>query len=157
MIAEGDSSEVLRVAVGHMPGTALLGESGNVVLAAHRDAFFRRLGELKVGDVVRLTVPGAEHTYRVTFTDVVQPRETWVMEPATRRDNYFNYLLPIPLHRSSSRSVRSSGSPVGRDKLTLVRLGSADSMQGIRLVSGHTWRCGAGAKCSSSRFAPTAH
>ena len=83
MIAEGDTPGVLRVAVGHVPGTALPGQPGNVVLAAHRDAFFRRLGELKTGDVVRISTLGSDHNYQVTFTDVVSPQETWVMRPAT--------------------------------------------------------------------------
>lgn len=83
MIGEGANSQALRLAVGHVPGTALPWQSGNVALAAHRDTFFRRLGELKLGDVIRLTVPGDEYTYRVTFTDIVNPKETWVLQPAT--------------------------------------------------------------------------
>ncbi|MGA8440462.1 MAG: sortase [Candidatus Sulfotelmatobacter sp.] len=43
MVAEGASSRILRVAVGHIPGTALPGQAGNVALAAHRDTFFRHL------------------------------------------------------------------------------------------------------------------
>jgi len=83
MVAEGTSPRVLRVAVGHIPGTALPGQAGNVALAAHRDTFFRRLGELKSGDVIRLTVPGRQYVYSVKFTDIVGPNETWVLEPST--------------------------------------------------------------------------
>jgi sortase A len=80
MVAEGTSSRVLRLAAGHVPGTALPGEPGNVVLAAHRDTFFRRLGELKSGDVIRLAVPGRQFVYSVRFADIVGPNETWVLE-----------------------------------------------------------------------------
>lgn len=83
MVAEGTTSRVLRVAVGHVPGTALPWQNGNVSLVAHRDSFFRRLGELKSGDAIRMTVPGMEYRYRVTFTDVVNPDETWVLQSAT--------------------------------------------------------------------------
>jgi len=83
MIAEGTNSRALRVAIGHVPGTALPWQSGNVALVGHRDTFFRRLGELKVGDVIHLTVPGDEYTYRVTFTDIINPNETWVLQAAT--------------------------------------------------------------------------
>ena len=83
MVAEGASSRVLRLAVGHVPGTALPWQSGNVALVAHRDTFFRRLGELKPGDMIRITVPGNQYTYRVTFSDIVKPEETWVLLPAT--------------------------------------------------------------------------
>ena len=56
---------------------------GNVVLAAHRDSFFRRLGELQPGNSIRLTVAWNEYRYRVSFTDVVEPTETWVLRPAS--------------------------------------------------------------------------
>lgn len=83
MVAEGDSPHVLRLAVGHVPGTALPWQSGNVALVAHRDTFFRRLGELKPGDIVQMTVPGAQYSYRVTFTDIVTPDQTWVLQAST--------------------------------------------------------------------------
>ena len=83
LVAEGSDARVLRVAVGHVPGTALPEQSGNVALVAHRDTFFRRLGELHAGDVIRITVPGSHHAYRVTFIDIVAPTETWVLQPAT--------------------------------------------------------------------------
>jgi sortase A len=83
MVAEGASSRVLRLAVGHVPGTALPWQSGNVTLVAHRDTFFRHLGELKPGDAIRITVPGNQYTYRVTFSDIVNPEETWVLQRAT--------------------------------------------------------------------------
>ena len=83
MIAEGATALVLDRAVGHLPGTALPGQAGNTALAAHRDTFFRRLGELQPGDVIRITSPRAEYSYRVTFTDIVNPDETWVLQSAS--------------------------------------------------------------------------
>jgi sortase A len=83
MVAEGAGSHVLRMAIGHVPGTAFPWQSGNVGLAAHRDTFFRRLGELRPGDAIRITVPGAEYDYHVSFTGVVKPGETWIMQPAS--------------------------------------------------------------------------
>jgi sortase A len=83
MVAEGASSRVLWLAVGHVPGTALPWQSGNVTLVAHRDTFFRRLGELKPGDVIRITIPGNQYSYRVVFSDIVNPEDTWVLQPAT--------------------------------------------------------------------------
>jgi sortase A len=82
MVAEGASPRVLRRAVGHVPGTALPGQDGNVALAGHRDTFFRRLGGLKEGDLIRLTTPGGQYWYAVRFTDIVDPDETWVLEPS---------------------------------------------------------------------------
>ena len=83
MIAEGATALILDRAVGHLPGTAFPGQTGNTVLAAHRDTFFRRLGELEPGDVIRVTDPRAEYSYHVTFTDIVSPDETWILRSAS--------------------------------------------------------------------------
>ncbi len=114
MIAEGTSSRILRVAVGHIPGTALPGQAGNVALAAHRDTFFRHLGEFKSGDLIRVTVPGRQYLYSVKFTDVVRPNETWVVEPSTGQlltlvTCYpFHYVGPAP-ERFVVRARRLAG------------------------------------------------
>jgi sortase (surface protein transpeptidase) len=49
MIAQGESAPILRRSVGHLPDTALPGEVGNVVLAGHRDTFFRPLSGVRAG------------------------------------------------------------------------------------------------------------
>ena len=83
MISEGATAAVLSLAVGHVLGTALPGRTGNTALAAHRDTFFRRLGELQPGDVIQIWGPRNEYSYRVVFTDIVDPDETWVLQPAS--------------------------------------------------------------------------
>ena len=85
MVADGTDSRVLRLAVGHVPGTAVPWSPGNVALAAHRDTFFRRLGELHPGDAIRVTVAGSQYHYKVVFTGIVNPSETWVLGPANGR------------------------------------------------------------------------
>src|SRR6266851_7360407 len=60
MVAEGTSPRVLSRAVGHAVGTALPGQKGNVTLAAHRDTFFRHLGDVRSGDIIELR--SEEHT-----------------------------------------------------------------------------------------------
>ena len=47
MILEGTDNQALRRGVGHIPETALPGESGNVGIAGHRDTFFEACGKLK--------------------------------------------------------------------------------------------------------------
>jgi len=41
-VVQGDSDKILQLAVGHMPQTALPGESGNMVFAGHRSEVFGR-------------------------------------------------------------------------------------------------------------------
>lgn len=81
VVRAGSDARTLRLAVGHIPGTALPGESGNVGLAAHRDTFFRRLGDIRDDDEVRIVTPEGTFSYRVTNTQVVNPKDVWVLDP----------------------------------------------------------------------------
>jgi sortase A len=80
VVAEGVSARTLRLAVGHVPGTALPGEDGNVVLAGHRDTFFRPLKDVEPGDAVTLTTPEGRFEYRVEAAEVVAPTRTDLLE-----------------------------------------------------------------------------
>ena len=76
IILEGVQPKTLQSAVGHMPGTPLPGESGNVELAAHRDTFFRGLRNVQKGDSITLsTLSGATYDYRVDSLVVVSPND----------------------------------------------------------------------------------
>jgi len=83
IVRAGSDARTLRLAIGHISGTALPGEPGNVGLAAHRDTFFRRLGEIRVDDQVRLVTPDGTFTYRVEGTRVVEPQDVWVLDQTT--------------------------------------------------------------------------
>ena len=83
IVRAGSDARTLRLAIGHIGGTALPGERGNVGLAAHRDTFFRRLGEIRVDDQVRLVTPDGTFTYRVEGTRVVEPQDVWVLDQTT--------------------------------------------------------------------------
>ena len=72
-VLEGSNASTLRLAVGHIPGTALPGPTGNVGLAGHRDTFFRCLRRIKVGDEIRLTTSAGTFQYRVISLRVVLP------------------------------------------------------------------------------------
>jgi sortase A len=82
MVAEGDSAHVLQRAVGHVPGTAVPEQRGNVVLAGHRDTFFRGLGHLQKNDLIEFETVQGDYVYRVQSTKIVGPDETWVLNPS---------------------------------------------------------------------------
>ncbi|MBL8212498.1 MAG: class D sortase [Bryobacterales bacterium] len=73
VVREGIDSRTLRRAVGHVPGTALPGDAGNVVIAGHRDTFFRDLRRVERGDELRLTTAAGAFRYRVTGLKIVGP------------------------------------------------------------------------------------
>lgn len=84
IVREGDGSQTLRIAVGHLPGTALPGTAGNVCLAAHRDGFFRGLARLGKGDAVTLATRTGTFAYRVDSARVVSPDDVSVLSPTPR-------------------------------------------------------------------------
>ena len=80
MILEGTDYWTLQRSVGHIPETALPGEAGNVVLAGHRDTFFRSLRKIQVGDLIRIKTPDGDFQYRVESTAVVPPSDIHVLD-----------------------------------------------------------------------------
>jgi len=81
---EGVDDRALRRGVGHIPGTALPGMPGSVGLSAHRDTFFRRLGEIVDGDAIRITTPDGTYEYIVESSRVVDPDERVVLRDIGR-------------------------------------------------------------------------
>ena len=80
MILEGIEDETLRRAVGHIPGTALPGQEGNVAIAGHRDTFFRPLRNIRKNDEITLRMLNGTHRYRVESTKVVEPEDIAVLD-----------------------------------------------------------------------------
>jgi sortase A len=80
---QGDSPGILRHAVGHMPETALPGESGNVVLTGHRDTFFRPLRNIDMGDAITLKTFDGDFRYQVESTAVVPANDIQVLQPSS--------------------------------------------------------------------------
>jgi len=83
MVMEGVTSSILRRAAGHIPGTALPGEQGNIGISAHRDTFFRPLRHIEVGDTVLLTTMSGSYRYRVLSTLITTPDDVAVLSPGT--------------------------------------------------------------------------
>ena len=81
MLLEGTDESTLNRAVGHIEGTALPGERGNVGIAGHRDSFFRGLAQLERGDELSVTtLEGVAH-YQVARLEVVEPTAVEVLDP----------------------------------------------------------------------------
>jgi sortase A len=79
VVVEGTSAHTLRRAAGHIEGTALPGEQGNVGISGHRDTLFRPLKDIRRDDIITVTTPGGEYRYRVVSTKVVSPENTSVL------------------------------------------------------------------------------
>ncbi|HYM12793.1 MAG TPA: class D sortase [Bryobacterales bacterium] len=80
MVREGDRFRTLRVAAGHIPGTAMPGWPGNVGIAAHRDTFFRDLRKIRLHDTITVTTLAGSYRYSVDSIRIVKPADTQVLE-----------------------------------------------------------------------------
>ena len=79
IILHGTGPKTLRRGVGHIPGTPLPEHGGNFGLAGHRDSFFRPLKDIRKGDVIELTTLDGTFDYKVEWTKIVTPEETYVL------------------------------------------------------------------------------
>ncbi len=83
-LLEGIRLTTLDNGPGHWPGTAMPGEVGNVVVAAHRTSHggpFRNIDRLVAGDSVFFTTDAGETEYLVTETMIVEPDALWIVDP----------------------------------------------------------------------------
>ena len=83
-VLEGTDDLTLNRGVGHIAGTALFGQNGNVGLAGHRDGFFRALKDIRVGDRIDLEEPGRVETYTVDNLRIVDLRDVSVLRSGGR-------------------------------------------------------------------------
>lgn len=82
-VLPGTDELTLNRGVGHIDGTAMPGQAGNVGLAGHRDGFFRPLKSVEPGARVELATLDATLEYRVTDTWIVDPSDVHVLDQTT--------------------------------------------------------------------------
>jgi sortase A len=96
VVVEGVDKTTLRRAVGHIPGTALPGEAGNVGLAGHRDTFFRPLKDLKIKDEIQFSTLKGNFKYEVQSLRVVDPNNVGVL--ASSGENVLTMVTCYPFY-----------------------------------------------------------
>ena len=74
----------LRRGVGRMKGTGTPGGLGNLVLAGHRDTYFRPLRRVHPGMAMRVVTPGGTYVYIVDSTTIVLPDNVDVLDIGDR-------------------------------------------------------------------------
>ena len=119
VMREGVGSYSLRYTVGHYPKSAMPGEIGNCVIMGHRNftygEFFNRLDDLAVGDEIVLERAGTVYTYTVTETFVVEPGDTYVLDPTQDATVTLITCTPVRVatHRLIVRGVLQSAQEIG--------------------------------------------
>jgi sortase A len=102
VILEGVGSQTLRVGLGHVPGTSMPGQPGNVVIAGHRDTFFRPLRKMKICDELSIDTTTRTYYYQVRSFEIVDPHNVNALRFHNRDELTlitcypFSYIGPAP-------------------------------------------------------------
>ena len=76
MVLSDTSARTLAFGPGHMAGTTVPGDYGNVVMSGHRDTHFAFIEHLKDGEQLNLEISsGDQKTYEVVGSKVIHQRE----------------------------------------------------------------------------------
>ena len=80
VLLEGTDNRTLDKSIGHVEGTGLPGESGNISIAGHRNTHFRKLEWIRRGDEIVLTSPQGQYRYRVEWMRLFRPDDIEVID-----------------------------------------------------------------------------
>jgi sortase A len=119
VVLQGSDARTLRRGPGHVEKSASPGDSGNVVIAGHRDSFFRPLKDVQIGDDIFLETPTTRLQYRVTSLWVVKPADVSVLDSTgdsvlTLITCYPFWMLGNAPDRFVVRAVEVRKAPAGR-------------------------------------------
>ena len=86
IVLRGVDDDALKKGPGHDRASALPGQKGNCVIAAHRNSYgwwFYNLGEVGNNTQIELRTPSKSYHYKVVSTQVLPDDATWVLRPPT--------------------------------------------------------------------------
>ena len=79
VVLEGTTAQTLQHGVGHIEGTALPGEAGNVGIAGHRDTYFRALKDIRANDEIQIQTAVGITTYEVDWIQITAPGDAGIV------------------------------------------------------------------------------
>jgi sortase A len=83
-IFEGTSEAELSKGVGHFIQSVMPGVSDNSVLSGHRDTVFSKLGRVRLGAKIKITVESGTYIYTVNRIRIVSSDDRTVIVPTER-------------------------------------------------------------------------
>jgi sortase A len=75
VVLQGTTSQTLLHGVGHIEGTALPGEPGNIGIAGHRDTFLRALKDIHNHDEINIQTAAGIIRYEVDWIQITVPTD----------------------------------------------------------------------------------
>jgi sortase A len=139
IVREGDDAGTLGLAAGHIPGTAMPGQPGNVGIAGHRDTLLRGLGNIRQHDVIQFdAVNGKQFQYEVESTSIHSPRDVEVLNAGAYPEMTlvtcypFDYIGPAP--KRFIVKARQVGIAKATAPLVLAKYEAPASVKAMRKV-----------------------
>jgi sortase A len=110
------NSNIFDLYLGHLPGTALPGEKGNVFVTGHSSltgllpkgqqvALFVNLPKIKKGDQVIVTALGQRFVYEVVGLKIVDPKDVSVINPPDNYGRYMSLMTCVPPGFNAKRLI----------------------------------------------------
>jgi sortase A len=84
VVLQGTTSKTLLLGVGHIEGTALPGEAGNIGIAGHRDTYFRVLKDIHRNDEILLQTVTGIARYEVDWIQITTPGDGGIVLPTSK-------------------------------------------------------------------------
>jgi sortase A len=103
IVLHGSSGQALAFGPGHVERTPDVGERGTAVYSAHRDTHFAFVGDIRIGDEIRMTRGDrATFRYRVTGMSVVRWDQSGIDAGAEGRQLILSTCWPLDAKFSGS-------------------------------------------------------
>jgi sortase A len=80
VLLEGTDNRTLDRSIGHIEGTGLPGEPGNIGIAGHRNTHFRKLEWIRRGDEIVLSSVQGQFRYYVEWARLFRPGDIAVLD-----------------------------------------------------------------------------
>ena len=120
VVLNAGGTEALAFGPAHVAGTARPGEIGNVVLAGHRDSYFRQLAKLEVGDSLFLESMSGKQKFIVSFHVVANPTDIHYLDKEGPNRLTMITCYPFDYIGSAPQRYIVIAYPVERDTMNLT-------------------------------------
>lgn len=108
-----DQIAAMEKGVSHDPRSTMPGESGNTVLAGHRELFFKNFLQLEAGDDVIINIGNNIYIYEIVSFEVIDPEEADAVFYANDEDLLVMYTCyPIESWKPFSQRMVVKAKPV---------------------------------------------